>query len=372
MPHCPVSGSDQRQFLPRIEALRGIAALTVALMHVTMSWFTAQPRGVVDEVGLKAIKAMGNGFGAVVAFFVISGFVLARSLDRDFSAARFARARIFRLFPAAISTIGLFAVLFYVFGFNLYEEEGASFTPLNIVANMLMLRTDIDAVMWSMKAELAATPLIFLCVWLYRRYGEWPVTAIIWILFGLSFVGQYRHAIGTDTNLTALYAFPFGILLHFKGANLAKRLTPNGVTLAALASIGVFWACAFFKPEGIWTALVECLSAATLVMLVAYRVEAPLFTPLDLPITRFYGRISYSFYLLHPLSLWPAARLTLYLWGHTGLPVTGILVISFVFSMLLATPLAYLSWRFVERPAINWRSRSQRRDLVSGDLKAMP
>jgi len=137
-----------------------------------MSWFTAQPRGVFDEVGLKAIKAMGNGFGAVVAFFVISGFVLARSLDRDFSAARFARARIFRLFPAAISTIGLFAVLFYVFGFNLYEEEGASFTPLNIVANMLMLRTDIDAVMWSMKAELAATPLIFLCVWLYRRYGE--------------------------------------------------------------------------------------------------------------------------------------------------------------------------------------------------------
>ena len=198
------------------------------------------------------------------------------------------------------------------------------------------------------------------------------MTAIIWILFGLSFVGQYRHAIGTDTNLTALYAFPFGILLHFKGANLAKRLTPNGVTLAALASIGVFWACAFFKPEGIWTALVECLSAATLVMLVAYRVEAPLFTPLDLPITRFCGRISYSFYLLHPLSLWPAARLTLYLWGHTGLPVTGILVISFVFSMLLATPLAYLSWRFVERPAINWRSRSQRRDLVSGDLKAMP
>ncbi|MGH6737905.1 MAG: acyltransferase family protein, partial [Bradyrhizobium sp.] len=98
-----MSGSGQRGFLPRIESLRGLAALTVALMHVTMSWFTAQPRGILDEVGLKAIKAVGNGFGAVVAFFVISGFVLARSLDRDFSATRFASARIFRLFPAAIS-----------------------------------------------------------------------------------------------------------------------------------------------------------------------------------------------------------------------------------------------------------------------------
>ncbi len=36
---------------------------------------------------------------------------------------------------------------------------------------------------------------------------------------------KYRHAIGIDTNLTALYAFLFGILLHFKGEGLAKRLT---------------------------------------------------------------------------------------------------------------------------------------------------
>jgi len=61
---------------------------------------------------------MSNGFGAVVAFFVISGFVLARSLDRDFSAMRFARARIFRLFPAPIITIAICALLFYGFGFN--------------------------------------------------------------------------------------------------------------------------------------------------------------------------------------------------------------------------------------------------------------
>src|SRR5262249_28149022 len=211
----------------------------------------------------------------------------------DFSAKRFARARVFRLFPAAITAIAIFALLFYAFGFNLYEKQGASFAPLNIVANMLMLRTDIDAVMWSMKAELAATPLIFLCVWLYLRYGEWPVTAIAWLLFGLSFLGQYRHAIGDDTNLAALYAFPFGILLHFKGASLAKRLTPGAVTLAALVSIGLFWACSFFKPDGIWTMLLECLSAAILVMLVAHRVETLLFAPLDLPVVGFYGRISY-------------------------------------------------------------------------------
>jgi peptidoglycan/LPS O-acetylase OafA/YrhL len=362
------SGPDQRQFLPRIEALRGLAALTVALVHITLPWLTVQPRGVLDQAGLFALKAMSNGFGAVVAFFVISGFVLARSLDRDFRAARFVRARILRLFPAVISAIALFALLFYAFGFNLYAEEGAVIAPLNIVANMLLLHTDIDVVMWSLKAELAATPLIFLCVWLYRRYGEWPVTAIAWVLFGLSFLGQYRHALGTDTNLTALYAFPLGILVHFKGAGLVKRLTPGGVALAAVVSVGVFWACSFFKFDGIWTALVECMSAVVLVALIAYRADVPLFAPLDRPVVRFYGRISYSFYLLHP-----------YLWLQFGsLPLTLVLIASFLFSLLFATPLAWLSWRFVEVPAIKWNSRLSRAKsgpaaaLVSGDVRALP
>ncbi|MBV8925246.1 MAG: acyltransferase [Bradyrhizobium sp.] len=370
-----MSASAQQQFLPRIESLRGLAALTVALMHVTMSWFAAQPRGDFDQVGLKAIKAMGNGFGAVVAFFVISGFVLARSLDRDFNATRFIRARIFRLFPAAISTICIFAALFYAFGFNLYEEEGAVITPLNIVANMLMLHTDIDKVMWSMKAELAATPLIFLCVWLFRRYGERPVIAIAWLLFALSFLGQYCHAIGNDTNLSPLYAFPIGVLVQFKGAALAKRLGANAVPLCALASIGLFWTCSFLKPEGTWMALVECLSAATLVMLVAYRTDTAAFAPLDLPIVRFYGRISYSFYLLHPLSLWTAARLTSYLWvQYSWLPVTLILAASFLYSLIFTTPLAFLSWRYVEQPALKWRSARRPAGplAVSGDVRLTP
>ena len=161
----------------------------------------------------------------MVAFFVISGFVLARSLDRNFGASRFLQGRIFRLFPAAIATIGLFAVLFYRFGFVVYR--GASYEPLDILANMAMLRTDIDRVMWSMKAELAATPLIFACVWVYRRLGARAVVATAVVLFGLAFVGQYSQLIGEDTNLALLFAFPVGILVHFKGCLLYTSPSPR-------------------------------------------------------------------------------------------------------------------------------------------------
>src|SRR5436190_12101061 len=232
-------------------------------MHVSSSFadfpFADLPgRNVLDRVGLFAIHALSNGYGAVVAFFVISGFVLARSLDRNFDIVGFALARLFRLFPAAIVTVGIFAAIYYGFGFSLYKN--ASFAPLNVLANMLMLRADIDVAMWSMKAELAATPLIVLCVWLYRRYGRWPLVAIAVVLFALSFVGEYTKAIGDDTNLAPIYAFPVGILVHFKGREFAERLTPSAVGFAALASVALFCACTYFKPSGTWTLLVECMS----------------------------------------------------------------------------------------------------------------
>lgn len=337
--------------------MRGIAALTVALMHVSSSFVELPGRGALDRAGLFAIQALSNGYGAVVAFFVISGFVLARSLDRNFDVARFFTARVFRLFPAAIVTVAIFAAVYYCFGFSLYPK--ASFAPLNVVANMLMLRTDIDAVMWSMKAEVAATPLIIFCVWLFRRYGMEALIAITVVLFGLAFVGQFSKAIGDDTNLALLFAFPLGILVHFRGRDIAARLTPAAVAPAAIVSVAIFCGCSFFKPTGTWTLLVQGLSAATLVMLIAWRTEAAIFRPLDLAVVRFYGRISYSFYLLHPLSLWGASRLTIHAIAHyEAVPVALIAVTAFVLSVVAVTPLAWLCWKFVELPAMN-RLRSR-------------
>jgi peptidoglycan/LPS O-acetylase OafA/YrhL len=58
----------------------------------------------------------------------------------------------------------------------------------------------------------------------------------------------------------------------------------------------------------------------------------------------------------------------------SSLPVTLILAISFLFSLMFTTPLAYLSWRYVERPALRWRSarQSPAAAAVSGDVPVMP
>jgi peptidoglycan/LPS O-acetylase OafA/YrhL len=146
-------------------------------------------------------------------------------------------------------------------------------------------------------------------------------------------------------------------LLHFRGRALCETLGPAAVTFCALASIVIFSGCSFYKPTGTWALLVQCVTAATLIALVAYRSEAAIFTLLDRPIVRFYGKISYSFYLLHPLTLWSAGRLTEYLVGQfDALPTTLVLLTVFVLSVAAITPLAYASWRFIEWPATRKRS----------------
>ncbi len=89
-------------FLPRIESMRGIAALTVVGFHVSNQLSAGPALGWFDGFAFRILTAFFNGFGAVVIFFVLSGFVLARSLDANSDPTRFIRNRFFRLFPAAI------------------------------------------------------------------------------------------------------------------------------------------------------------------------------------------------------------------------------------------------------------------------------
>jgi peptidoglycan/LPS O-acetylase OafA/YrhL len=158
-----------RQFLPRIESLRGIAALTVVGYHVQTPGSTAA--NWLDAAVNQGFVAIMNGTGAVVAFFVISGFVLARSLDaKNPDTARFFQNRFFRLFPAGIAVVLLLTALHYQFGF--YVGFEGDFSPANVLLNMLLIRSDINSVMWSMTVECAAAPLILLSVWVFTKFGR--------------------------------------------------------------------------------------------------------------------------------------------------------------------------------------------------------
>jgi exopolysaccharide production protein ExoZ len=121
--------------------MRGIAALTVVGYHVQLP--DSPAANWLDAMIYRGFVALMNGTGAVVAFFVISGFVLARSLDKNPDTLRFFRNRFFRLFPAGIAVVLLLTALHYQFGF--YAGYEGDFSSVNVLLNMLLIKSTLMA-----------------------------------------------------------------------------------------------------------------------------------------------------------------------------------------------------------------------------------
>lgn len=345
-----VPASVSPKFLPAIEALRGVAALTVVGYHVAPLMSESAPRGAIDAFIYKVLTAALNGRGAVVAFFVISGFVLARSLDANPDPLRFIRNRVFRLFPAAAAVVALLAVLHWKFG--IYVGYEGDFSASNVLLNMLLIKSDINGPMWSMTVECAASPLILASVWLYKERGEAALWILIAILFALSFWGPYVHLLGGVTDLTPLHAFVIGCLVHFRGRRLASAIGRSSAGPVAILSVIVFCFCGSRHQSAI-VAMLEGLSAATFIVLLVWHPSLMLFRPLDTGPARFFGAVSYSFYLLHLLGASIAIRLLDPLGLYAGgMAISTVVVLTTLVAILLTAPVAWLSRRWIEVPAI--------------------
>jgi len=352
----------QLDFLPRIESLRGVAALIVVGYHASHRLSGGLAYNWFDGFAWRLFAAVANGTGAVVIFFVLSGFVLARSLEGNSDPVRFLRNRVFRLFPAAVAVVTLLTALHWQFGFFVGYE--ASFDPLDVILNLLMIRSDINGVMWSVTIECAATPLILLSVWLYLKRGERPLWGLIAVLLALSSWGPYVHLLGGFTNLTPLYAFVVGVLIHFQGVRIATWIRPGTVIVTGVTAMALFCFCGT-RTQSALILMLECWSAATLIVLIAQHPTMGLFKPLDFALIRFYGRISYSFYLLHPPGIEFAFRISNPpAINALGVPLSITLILYTIFSILLTTPIAYLAWRFIETPCISYGKRFGRQPTL--------
>jgi len=362
-------GAD-KAFHPRLEALRGLAALGVAAFHSWYApWLDPDGRahqflaadasdGALARLARFAGRVIANGDGAVVIFFVLSGFVLAGSLERGRSqlapaARRFLIARLFRIYPAIAATVIMFAVAFWLTGKQLMGAE--NFSPAKLMSNILLLEVSIDPVMWSLQVEVLAIPLVFAAYFLFRRWGTPALAALSALLIGLSFSGGWQNAIPGVHQFGTVFAFMLGVMAYVLAPPLLKPCSPRTAQIALLIA-----AVAFFATRPLigfasnWSVILEAAFGAAIVAMLAFATSNKQNALLDSSVARFYGRISYSFYLVHPLTL-------LVLWSEpallgrpiaAGVPEGLVAVLLFVGSTLIITPLAWAMQRWIERPGI--------------------
>lgn len=353
------------RFYPSLEGARGIAALMVALLHVGQaSWLdgAGQKQPLVGAAahtrdlpwGDLALRILGNGSGAVIFFFVLSGFVLTLSLQGGAGRSRpglwtFLLNRVFRIYPAVIATILVFAAAWWLTGVSI--TSAASYEPFNLLLNALLIKTDVNGVMWSLKLEVVAAPVIFVSVWAALRFGPRALWLISAVFLGLSFSTGWSHwIIGPPAGNGAFYAFVFGISACFYGAPVVARLKSPAIWLTAVI-LGFAAARPLLGWWSNWSSIFEAALSAAGIALLAYAPLKWWGGELLGRLVRYYGKISYSFYLLHPLSLFLIWNIPGLLTAvlDAGVPRLVLAGLLFVGTTLVITPLAHLQWAQVER-----------------------
>jgi len=372
-------------FLNRIESVRGLAALCVAITH-TLGYLAINPgfgRGLLDQasmrdVVLKIVNGFLNGETAVIVFFVISGVVIGRSLDgrrnqgSDF--VPFMIRRVLRLYPAHIvATLGILGLAFVFFvgrapiDFAAYPGSypamstdaaawlnGRAFNPIkwqSVAANLAMASWTMNLVVWSLYAEVCAAPFLPIFHRLARKANGWIDFAVLAALIAVTLF-TWEHLWSRY-----LFAFYLGMMVETHGlawARLLERWLGGGRLAVALAYVLMMLPNTFSAHRSPAVILAEAVGAFTIISLIVASEGREPFRSLERPLMRWNGRLSYSFYLWHFFIMTIAVRAL-----YARLPADAmrqfeipIIVATAVLTIAVALGIAQLSYKWIEMPSV--------------------
>jgi peptidoglycan/LPS O-acetylase OafA/YrhL len=315
---------------------------------------------------IDTIRIFTNGHAAVTLFFVLSGLVLGGSLRRSTGQpwlvySTFAIRRVLRICPAFwAGTCCIAAYMIWIDSPLRYPEFVSSWfashwqEPINwefFLRNFLFLDHHLNVPSWTLRAELVCSLALPSLFFLSRgRSWRWRAAILLGLIL-LSFVGR--------GNLSAWpFMFYLGYLVPSGGRMLIDRIRSLpwlGKILAPLTFLLLCLAMTLLGTLPRWQNLLEGLAAAVFISALLYGPELSAYRVLDWRLVRFYGRISYSFYLYHMVCLYITAKCFLalipdhFLASNVLLGGLGLLF----FSTALATFVGWGSQVWVERPGIN-------------------
>lgn len=347
-----------------IDGLRAVAVLGVVLYHY-------------------GLGPLGAGFAGVDIFFVISGFLIGGIIldERDagtFSYFLFYRRRIKRILPALLVmmlTVAPVASLFMSPNELRYFGGGIMATLLFASNIWFYFRIDyfnpgaaLDPLVhtWSLGVEeqfYIVVPLVLLTVGARRTSLTWVAVgsiAVASLALMIAHHSEYRSASFYMIQYRA-WELAAGTLAAM--AVRSPRISVPSFVASTFAMVGLILivTALIFIPSGVlWPSLWSLIPVVGTVLVLVFGAQTSLASRvLSAPPLMSIGLLSYSLYLWHQ----PIYSLTILARRDEGMPV-ALRVILF----LAAIALAWLSWRFVERPYRNgaMRSRVGRTALSSG------
>lgn len=299
-----------------LDVLRGLAVLMVVISHFFPRYMTNEPLFIITR---------SLGLGGVVIFFNLSGFLVYKSIN-EVSTGNFLVRRVSKIFPAYWAAIAFY----YIFALTGHANN---FHWTVYITNIFLLQELSGGALlmghfWTLAVEIKFYAIVAFTVPFLRRMFTLIILALV---VGANIFFYIKTGRGS-TLLTNIPIFFTGVLIY--------SARENGWTDFDKIKIAVF------------TLL---LSTSMLVFQEYNRVEYAVFVLLSVPalcfaierpvnngVLSYFGRISYSLYLLHPLIGLNAEAALI------GLGLPGFLATTI--AIVLSVACADLSYRVIEVP----------------------
>lgn len=339
-----------------LDALRGVAALTVVFHHLGLGYADRIGADVAGSPWWRAVDHAGHS--SVVIFFVLSGYVLQSSYaaTTGFTYGSYLLKRFFRIYPALLAAL-LAAWTLYV----LADIPKVANGPMMLVdlarhaALLCWIGNDIalDTPIWSLAYEVRFSLVFPLMAWsIVRRPTltlvllfalHFAATAVLWNSAQPLILGYGRVR---GLAITVYYLICFGIGMYgqrYVSEHRLPTLPPLAELVVVPALVAILLA---FRNE-----LIGSLAGMGLILL-CVSPGSRLSRWLGTPALLWLGSISYSLYLLHAIVLAAILGSPLVDWPY---PVTVVTVVA------LSLGVGAVSYRWIERPGITLGRYAARR-----------
>ncbi|GAA0307827.1 acyltransferase family protein [Sphingomonas oligophenolica] len=348
-------------YRPEIDGLRAIAVLAVMLFHAR-------------------VRGFSGGFVGVDIFLVISGYLIAQLILRESAAGSFTligfyERRVRRILPALLAMLiasGLAGLILLPIDFRPFGE---SLTAISLFASNLLfwnwggyftLTEDATPLLhtWSLAVEEQFYILFPALLLLARRGGQ----RMIWASLAAAALGSFAYSVwATHGHAEAAFYSPLSRAWEFlAGALLASAIVPTPRRaigdIAAVLGIVLIAHTILHLHDTTFFPGVEAVAPVLGSVLMLFGSEAPgsrVGRVLAMRPLAAIGLISYSLYLWH----WPL----IVFGGYYAPQPYGLIRIAMA---LLAFPVAWLSWRYVELPFRKPRLLLSRRTLFISAVAA--
>ncbi len=304
-----LEGANAKRMLT-MEGARGIAVALVFLVHYRAAFAAWTGSGTVTETVTQFLWTIGHA--GVDLFFVLSGYliygaVLKPSLDY----VKFMGRRVQRIYPTFLVVFAMYIALSFAFPSQSKLPPNALDAAVLIVQNLLLLPgifpfEAIVSVAWSLSYEFfyyLTLPLLVLALGLRRWQPKQRVIffAVVAVLFVTSWFLLAPKA-------PRLLMFVAGILLYelVHSLNFAPKISAAFEWFAIALTLAAFAAIAYVEtiPQtGEMLRLIVSFVAFGTLVFACFRAEGPLYRVFAWTPLRWLGNMSYSYYLIHALTI---------------------------------------------------------------------